>query len=616
MVLNKVPALRDYLDLLRGRPAELGALYEDLLIKVTHFFRDPEVFEAVKREALPALIKARRAEAGLRLWVPGCSTGEEAYSLAIVVAEALAEQGVRAPFQVFATDVSEAALEVARSGVYIENVSMDLSPERLRRFFVRAGDRWQIAQPIRERCVFARQDLTRDPPFSKLDLVSCRNVLLYLEPAMQKRVLGTLHYALNPSGYLVLGTSEVAGPAELFSVVDRKAKIYARQTPAVRPALDIDGLARRPSTMPPRPAPEAAAPPSARSVAEQVQNAADLLVMERYAPPGVLVDADLAIVQFRGRTGPYLEPAPGEASLDLLKMANKGMALELRAAVHEARRSDAPVRVEGLRLVSEGATVELGVEVVPIEAGGGNRWFLVLFHEQMPPRAGHDGGRPHTPGGRRRRVAEDARAARLERELLTTKEYLQVTLDEQEATNEELKAANEELLSSNEELQNINEELDAARQEQEAVSEELVTLNQELHGRNGDLDRLATDLHNLFASVDLPIVILGKDLTIRRFTPPAERLLHLGAGTVGRPLRDLDLHLDVPDLPRLAAEAVEGTASRAEAQDRGGRRYSLRVQPYRAADGRIDGAVVVLVDLDGARRRGDADPRSADGGPP
>jgi two-component system CheB/CheR fusion protein len=656
MVLGKVPSLHAYLDVLRERPLEVEALYQDILIKVTHFFRDPEVFEALSRAVFPALVKGHRGDAPLRIWVPGCSTGEEAYSLAIALTEVIGALHARVPFQIFATDVSDVALETARRGAYPESIATDVSPERLRRFFTRAGERYQIVRPIREGCVFARQNVTRDPPFSRLDLVSCRNLLIYLDPALQRRVLPVFHDALRPSGFLVLGASEtVGGLTELFSIVEKKSKIYTKsastshlghdpKAPEARTEEAVDHA--RPE---PRPRADASLPESLRTRAKAeggaepafAQTEADRLMMERYAPPAVLVNAELSIVQFRGHTGPFLEPAPGEASLDVLKMARKGLALELRAAIHKARSTGAPVRVDGIHL-EDGAAPRnkatgaaraprkrplpplptVSVEVVPLahRAGGHagspqDRWLLVLFQENdaHPPVASPARAGKARPG----HADDDARVAKIERELHATKEYLQATLEEQEATHEELQCANEELISSNEELQSINEELETAKEEQDATNEELNTLNVEYKSRNAELHRLAGDLSNLLASLDLPVVMLDRDLTIRRFTPAAERVLHLIPSDIGRPIGDLNPRIEAPDLEPLVSAVIDtGVVHEREVRDREGRWYSMRLRPYRTADERIDGAVMVLVDIDRVRRGPPREGGSAPGDAP
>ncbi len=465
MALRGVGGLREYLALLEALPAEVEALHQDLLIKVTQFFRDPETFAALGRDVFPALLEKAPREAPIRVWVPGCSTGEEVYSLAVALLEAMGDRPV--PFQIFGTDVSEAALETARSGAYPDDIAEEVSPERLRRFFTQTGERWQLRNGVRERCIFARHDVARDPPFSRLDLISCRNVLIYLEPALQGRVVSGFHYALAPGGHLVLGTAEtIGGLTELFATVDRASKLFVKKS--VAPAG-----ARR-SSLP---------PPARGAWVADAQREADRLVMDRYAPPGVIVDEELQIVQFRGHTGLYLEPAPGGASLGVLKMVREGLAHELRAALHRARRSDLPARAEGT--VGEGERRRVvGLEVIPHRSGaeGGERWFLVLFHSSGP-------GAGPSP-----RAPDEPRVARLERELAAARDYLDVTVEEQEATHEELHATNEELLSTNEALQTLNEELEAAREDLQSVNEELTTLNQELAVRNAELVRLNAEL--------------------------------------------------------------------------------------------------------------------------
>ncbi|MFT3764879.1 MAG: CheR family methyltransferase [Minicystis sp.] len=602
-LLARARTTAEYIEMLEGRPLEVESLYQDILIKVTQFFRDPEAFAAMQRSAFPAILRARQEDGPIRIWVPGCSTGEEVYSVAIAFIEVAAEMRHDVPFQLFATDVSEEALAKARAGIYLENIAADVSPERLGRFFTRAGKHYQINKSIRDACVFAQQNVTRDPPFSKLDLISCRNVLIYFEPALQKRIVPTFHYALRPSGYLVLGASEtVSGLSEHFTLVDKKNKIYAKNAAPTRPSLDLGRRQQSTTTASAELALARPGPSPARPF--DLQAEADRLVMTRYAPPGVVVNAELQIVQFRGHTGPYIEPAPGEASLNVLKMARDGLVLELRGALHKARRTGAPVRVERVPLRADGARREIAIEVIPFsssgsvadEGSGNHRWFLILFEElAVAPEKGR--------GAAKGKAKEDSHAARLERELSAAKEYLQLTIEEHEATNEELQSANEELLSSNEELQSINEELETAKEELESTNEELLTLNEELENRNVDLSRLNNDLMNLLASVNIPIVMLSIDHRIRRFTPLAERVLNLIPSDIGRPIGDIKPKIEVPDLEPLIAEVIDTVSIRErEVQDRDGRWYLMRVRPYRTMDNKIDGAVIVLVDVDRLKR--------------
>ncbi|HVY48947.1 MAG TPA: CheR family methyltransferase, partial [Minicystis sp.] len=591
--------------LLESRPAEVQALFHDILIKVTHFFRDAEVFEVLKKEVFPAILRRRRAaDTPVRVWVPGCATGEEAYSIAIVLLELSSEQRASVPIQIFATDVSEPAIETARAGVYPENIALDVSQERLRRFFVKGAKTYTINKSVRDVCIFAHQNVTRDPPFSRLDLISCRNLLIYLEPTLQKRVMPMFHYALKADGYLLLGASETIGNfTDLFSLVDKKSKLYSKVVNPSRVSPDLSAGSRDMERLV-----RAAKVPEAAHGAVDMQKEADRVVMNRYAPPGVIVSADLQILQFRGQTGPYLEPAPGEASLHVLKMAREGLLLDLRAALEKAKRTEEVVRREGLRVKSNGGYRDVNIEVVPLRnprAENGDkkeRSYLVVFEE--PPRA----RRPQARAAASRPMSKKAEARRiqqLEEELVATKGYLHAIIEEQEATNEELQSANEEILSSNEELQSINEELQTAKEELQSTNEELTTLNEELENRNETLSQVNNDLVNLLGSVNLPILMLSTDLRIRRFTPSAAQVLNLIPSDIGRPIDDIKPKIDVRDLERLVSNVIQtGTVREREVQDRDGRWYSMRVQPYVTLENKIEGAVICLVDIDALKRLG------------
>ncbi len=458
--------------------------------------------------------------------------------------------------------MSEEALEAARAGAYLENIAADVSPERLRRFFTRVGARYQISRAVRDACLFARHDITRDVPYSRLDLVSCRNVLIYLDPAAQRRIVPLFHYALVPGGGLVLGAAEALREgAELFSLLDKSGKIYVKSAAPV-PPVPFEPV----GVVPRSPAPPTDRPPDHAGAVLEAQREADRLVMSRYAPPGVLVGADLSIVQFRGRTGPYLDPAPGEASLDVLKMARVGLALELRNAIQKARRSGQPVRVERIGLRDGDQERRVAVEVVPLTVGeapepSGNArgprpaapgaapeaparatpWLLVLFEEQAAV------SQSDQPPARAARGAGAERKSEVERELAATKDYLRATIEEHEALSEELQSANEELISSNEELRSINDELVAAKEELLAANAELTLLNQELAHRNAELRRRSDDLGTLLRSVEVPIVLLANNLTLRHYTPQAERLMSLLASDVGRPLGGVAQAFGVPE---------------------------------------------------------------------
>ncbi len=590
MTLSRAETLADYLHVLRERPMEVEALHQDLLVRVGHFFRDPGLFEVLRRRVVPSLLRSRAADAPIRVWVPGCGAGEEVYSIAITLAEALSQHRVTAPFQIFATDVSEAALEKARAGAYLENVAIDLSPELLRRHFVKNGKLYQVSQALRDACVFSRQDLTRDPPSDKLDLISCRNVRLELSPVLERRVVPLYHHALRSTGYLLLGSRDGTEPdGELFQLVDDRRAVYAK---AITPASQAE-LARAEGRLrPPRPLTSTA----------DVHAAADRLMVERYAPAGVIIDSDLQIVQFRGRVGAYLEPAAGEASLNVLKMARDGLMLELRAAIQKARSAGAAVRSAPVEVEAQGRRRAVIVDVTPLGeagegdgAGTGGRCFLVLFEEQAPPAV----------TATETSAQAELRAARLEQELAAAREYLRVTVEEQEATGEELRAANDELLSSNEELQCINEELEMAREQLASTNEELTTLNGRLADRNRRLGALAGDLEGLLASVDIPIVMVDERAQVARFTPGATRVLHLRASDVGRPFADVRPRFERPDLvTRLEEVRASGIDQDLEVRDEDARRYELRLRPRRAQGGTIEGVVLLFLDLDRRRAEG------------
>jgi two-component system, chemotaxis family, CheB/CheR fusion protein len=612
MVLNKLESMEDYAGYLRENPAEVEALYQDILINVTSFFRNPETFEVLKERIFPKVIEHRAPDEPIRIWTLGCSTGEEAYSIAISFAEFAGDQAEHIPIQIFATDLSDRGIEKARAGLYSKDISEDVSPERLRRFFTEADGGYRISKPIRDMVVFARQNVLADPPFSRVDLISCRNLLIYLEPVLQKRVLPTLHYALKPAGVLWLGSSESVGAAsDLFTPEDKKHRFYSKKPGSPRLHFKAaSGDSGRQSAGPGQKTNYVGEPARTGHDAEKE---ADRILLARYSPASVIVNAELEILQFRGSTGAYLEPPAGKATLNLLKMAREGLMLPLRAAIQKAKKDDATIRKEGLRVNYDGESRQVNLEVVPITGLAANeRSFLVLFEPASPQQNLGQETKPRAAqAGRTKRKTEDRRVAPLQEELAATREYMQSLVEQQEAANEELQSSSEELQSSNEELQSINEELETAKEELESSNEELATLNDELHNRNQELTTLNDDLSNLHVSTNLPILMLGRDLRIRSFTPQAEKVLSLIATDVGRPISDIKPNIHVSDLEALIAEVIDTVSVRErEVQDRDGRWYAMRVRPYKTLDNRIDGAVLVLVDID-ALKRSEAEIREA-----
>ena len=596
MVLNRVEELDDYLRMLKSKPAEVHRLYEDILITVTGFFRDPEMYQVLEATVFPTLVRNRPADAPIRIWVPGCSTGEEVYSIAISLFESMGETGMNPPVQIFATDISETAIEKARSGIYLENALVEISPKRLRRFFTRTDGGYQISKSIRDVCIFARQNVAVDPPFSNLDLISCRNLLIYLEPGLQKRIVPLFHYALKPQGYLMLGSSETLTTfPDLFSPVDRQHRIFVKR-PGARPFIDFGHR----SPMKEEAREDAGPGHQHRHTGLDLQREADRMVLNRYAPAGVIVNDALDIVQFRGKTSPFLESASGTPSLNLLKMAREGLLVELRSAVVKARKTGSRVRKEGIPVRQNGGVQEISLDVVPLREGHqGATYYLVLF-EETHRKSGRREARP-TP--RALRIRDDQAIVKLEQELAVTKEYLQSIIEEHEAANEELKSANEEILSSNEELQSTNEELETAKEELQSTNEELQTVNEELHGRNLELKQLNNDLVNLLAGINMAVVMVGLQGQIRRYTSVAEKLLNIIPTDIGRPIGDLKPNLDAPDIGEFVNRVIATvTPMEREVQSKEGNWYSMRIRPYRTLDNRIDGAVLAFMDIDPLKR--------------
>jgi two-component system CheB/CheR fusion protein len=595
MAVRSKESLEDYLQLLRSDSAEVRALYQDFLIRVTQFFRDPPAFEALKEHVFPTLVKDRTASRPIRIWVAGCSTGEEVYSLAICLYEYLGNQTAEVPLKILATDLDESALEKARAGFYLDNIEIDVSPERLRRFFHRTDGCYKISKTIREQCVFSRHNLAHDPPFSNLDLVSCRNVLIYMDTPLQRRILPLLHYSLCPDGFLFLGSSEAVGQfADLFETVDAKHRMFSKKQATAAMRMDFapftggTDLVRRIGRE------EGSAPLWS---ALDIQREADRIVLSRYAPVGVVIDEAMTVVQFRGRTAPYLEPAPGLATLDLLRMLREGLLAEVRAAIHQARAENTAVVKEDLPIIEHETLRHVKVEVIPFKLPTASvRFFLVLFQ---------DGERIEGAAAPERQppLPAEQQTQQLQQELAALREYLQSVIEEQESTNEELKSANEEILSANEELQSTNEELQTAKEEAQSANEELATVNDELRHRNTELGRVNNDLVNLLGGVNIPIVMVNRDLRIRRFTPVAEKVLNLIPTDMGRPISDIKPNLHDTDLGQLATTVIDTlTPLEREVRDRDGHWYSLRIRPYITLDNIIDGASIVLLDIDSVKK--------------
>jgi two-component system CheB/CheR fusion protein len=608
MIVVRTSSLREYVSYLDANPTELRELYRDLLISVTSFFRDAEVFTSLRR-LLTDTLAGRPADNPVRIWVPGCATGEEVYSLAIAVFELLEELQVNAGMQLFGTDISEMAVERARAGIYAENIAEDVSQERLARFFVKVDRGYQVNRMIRQCCVFARQDVTRDPPFANTDLIACRNVMIYMDTTLQRRVLPVFHYSLKPAGLLLLGTAEsVAAATDLFEAVDPQHRIYRRRAVPVRITLDLAHGRRHAKGQ------NNAPPESSGRIGggSDMTRRVDRIVLSKYAPPAVVVDESLRIVQFRGHTSFYLDPSPGDASLNLMRMARESLAAVLRRVIDSAREQGVAVREPGISVEYAGETRNITIEVTPVQGPAeAEKWYLVVFDDSRPTVApappppavsGADGDPP--PVDRDSYiVALELQNTQLQQQLTDTRAYLRNLTEDHETSTEELRAANEEVRSSNEELQSTNEELSITKEELQSANEELTTVNEELQSRNQELHSANNDLINLLGAVRIPIVMVDSGLRIRRFNTASERLLELTHLDFGQSLSRLKIPVDLPELDSMTRNVIETLSPQQyEVQDRSGTWYQLVIRPYRTSDNRIDGAVLVFVDIDPLKR--------------
>jgi two-component system CheB/CheR fusion protein len=592
LVLLRLKRLNQYASLLVKNPDEVRALHDDLLIHVTRFFREAPALEALRTKAFPRLLKGLGPDTPIRVWIPGCSTGEEVYSLAMLLLDFLSEKDCMNPLQLFATDISETSLEKARAGVYSADIETDIPPRLLRRFFTKADPGYEIVKRVRDLCIFAKHDLTKDPPFANVDLISCCNVLIYLGADAQRRILPVFHYALRKDGALVMSNAETVGEfTQLFTVADKKSHLYFKKPAATKIHFTPSAI----RTIDVSPPPRVKANPQGTWPETDVQKVADRILLTRFAPAGVIINGSLEILNFRGNVNRYIQPATGKASLSLLKMMPPHTASPLKALVEKARKTDAPAKALGMELGGDGSKHErFTLEVVPFRLPiSGERYYILLFEEEAALTARTKAMRAGdaVSAGPRERIT----VKRLRGELESTRGYLQTIVEEHEAANEELKSANEEITSSNEELQSTNEELEIAKEELQAANEELNTLNEELQTRNADLGVLNDDLTNLLASVQLPIVMVSTDLRIRRFTPMAHSVMNLIPGDIGRPIGDLNSKIPLADIDKIIHEVIEtATTRKLKVSAQRGRSYTVRVRPYKTADNKIVGAVLIF----------------------
>jgi two-component system CheB/CheR fusion protein len=597
MAIHKIGHVSDYAKYLEKHPQEAENLCSDLLIPVTSFFRDLKAFEVLKTKVFPAITKDKNTKGTIRIWTPGCSTGEETYSLAIVLLEFLDDKTPAFEIQIFGTDANERGIEKARGGIYPERILQEVSPERLRRFFTEVGQGYRVNKFVRDLCVFAKQNLAEDPPFSRMNLVTCRNLLIYLGPELQRKVLPILHYALRPSGFLFLGNAEnVAAFPHLFAPVDKRHRIFIKKAVASRLHYDFSGNRHpRDTALTVR-----ATEQSDTLLGLDQQHQADNIVLKNYAPPGVVINENMDVLQFRGAIGPYIELVSGRASLQLLKIARKELVAELRAAVNLARKNRVPVKRKSVELRRNGQSTSVNISVEPLGASTENHQYLVLFERTSPSVLPAPRIVGKLRGGGRTTKKE---IARLGRELATAEEHLHSLVDSKEASDEAFQSANEEILSANEELQSTNEELETSKEELQSANEELNTVNDELQSRNLELDRANSDLKNVLTSTNLPVVMVDRGLRIRRLTDASTKTLKVLPSDIGRPITDLSPGFNLPNLGQLIAGVIDTLIPiELEIQDTEGHWYSLQIRPYRTTDDKIDGAVIVLSDIDAAKK--------------
>ena len=598
-VLHHCRSLSEYLHFLENNSFELNELYRDILISVTSFFREPQMFEALAALIRPTL-KDRQPLDAYRVWVAGCATGEEVYSLGIALHELIEESGKQIPFQIFGTDISDIAIERARNGVYNESLQSEVSTERLQRYFTRIDSGFRIAESIRQNCIFARHDLTADPPFSQMDLVTCRNVLIYLGSDTQSRIVPTLHYCLKPGGLLVLGSAETIGQrGDLFSPTNNEYKIYTKKLLPGRLAMDFNvepGWRGFSDFVTPLQSPGVA------FVDLEIQAAR--VLRDMYAPAAVIVNQDLQVLHFHGHTSLYLTPTPGEASLNLLRLAHESLIYPLRNLLDRALEARAPVERTAVQVEQGGETRELVLRVIPLSERTAG--FLVIFE----PASKADETAVATPeaaplatAGARAGSSLEIQLAHAQLEIKQMRDQLRRVIEQHEVANEELRAANEEARSSNEELQSTNEELRTAKEELQSSNEELTTVNDELKHRNDELRVVTDDLTNVLSASAIPIVMVDLNRRLRSFTPAAEELLALHASDMEQPITEVRYAFSLPHLNEMLDNALTHLRTGSErAQSRRGRWYEVFVRPYRTADNRINGAIITLIDIDASTR--------------
>lgn len=596
MAIHQIDNVNTYVRYLRENPSELDLLFHELLIGVTGFFRDPPVWEYIKENLIPILVREKPKETKFRAWVAGCSTGEEAYSLAIIFREAMdkLKPGRNYTLQIFATDLDSDAIEKARQGFFLPNISGDVSPERLSRFFAKEGNGYRIKKEIRETVIFASQNIIMDPPFTNLDILSCRNLLIYLEPKLQKKIIPLFFYSLKPGGVLLLGSSETVGPSEIFSTIDNKFRLYKRKDTYILP-----GMAEFPITSPSHSRElQQIAPPVRKEI--NLQALAEQLILHNYSPPAVLTTDKGDILYLNGRTGKYIEPPAGKANWNIFAMARDGLRYELSGTFQKVIREQDTITLRNILVQGDREVYPTDCTVQYIrDPGALAGMILIVFSDaKATPKV----KKPAKTGSASE--SDNERIKELETELRRNYEELRTTREEMQTSQEELKSANEEMQSTNEELQSTNEELTTSREEMQSMNEELQTVNAELQGRIEEFSRTNNDMKNLLNSTEIATIFLDENMNIRRFTIPATRIIHLIPGDEGRPVTDIASDLIYPDLVKDAEDVLETLIySEKEIATRDNRWFRVRIMPYRTLDNIIEGLVVTFVEITSVKKK-------------
>ena len=603
MVINHVDNVTRYAEFLGTHPAELQALFNDMLIGVTSFFREPSTFTLLKEKIFPGLLKDRVSREPIRIWIPGCSTGEEAYSFAIALQEFLEQTGTEeVQVQIFGTDVNEKNIDKARQGIYLKSIETEVSEARLNRFFSRFNGNYQVSKVIRDMCVFAKQDLTVDPPFSNLDLISCRNMLIYFDSYLQERIVPILHYALKDNGFLVLGESEsIAKFNLLFEPVNKKSFIYIKKKGQPRINFGFEKTAAYAGK-------NIVREPIKKDSLTLLREDVDRLLITEYVPAAFLIDSNLDIIVFRGNVTPYLSPESGQTSFNVAKILRKELRAEAQTAIYKAKKENKPVREETISLQYGEQKKTINIQVIPMHLPHFEDPYFLLLIEDVSSAAvflNKTIELSATPEGQE--SVKDSQIRELKEELASSKQSLQTVIETQEVTNEELRSAMEEVQSSNEELQSTNEELETAKEELQSSNEELTTLNDELKNRNQALGRLNDNVENLNRNIDSAVVMVDCDLKIRLFTPSAQKILNFVPSDTGLPISNVDLAISVPGLEETIYGVIKSLNSfNKEVSDKNGRFYELRIRPYIAEGKRVDGAVLSFVDINVLKKHEDA----------